>query len=103
VARGSLHQRFNSIRAGHSFKTRYVAVCELVTCEFFNPVRANHVLEYLNLRDNFITGSIPTELGEVPLLAVIHVDVNELSGRLPVELTALSSTLSKKNAVQIVL
>ncbi|GAB4578464.1 MAG: hypothetical protein Fur0022_11990 [Anaerolineales bacterium] len=47
-------------------------------------------LEYLNLYDNRLTGSIPEALGNLFLLKFIAVGKNNLAGSLPISLTNLS-------------
>lgn len=47
-------------------------------------------LEFLYLNDNILTGSIPSELGQLSELSVFYIENNSLTGSLPSELGNLS-------------
>ena len=54
-------------------------------------------LARLDLNDNGLTGSIPSELGDFAKLTELRLDDNDLTGRLPDDLLSLSLDLFRWN------
>ena len=48
-------------------------------------------LELLNLSDNQLTGQIPEELGDIPILYILNLSNNDLSGPIPPQLGNLTN------------
>ncbi len=57
------------------------------------PTELGHLLslEVLHIRANSLTEKIPTELGQLTSLKDLDVSINQLSGRIPTELGRLTS------------
>ncbi|MCE5209169.1 MAG: hypothetical protein LLG42_12775 [Chloroflexi bacterium] len=58
-------------------------------CSWYGVSCTDGYVQSLNLSSNNLSGSIPTELGNLTYLATLYLNNNPLSGSLPVELTSL--------------
>ncbi|KAE8780341.1 putative LRR receptor-like serine/threonine-protein kinase [Hordeum vulgare] len=54
-----------------------------------SPVRSNTVSGYVQLSGNLLSGQIPSEIGAMRNLSLLHLDGNRLTGQLPAEIGRL--------------
>ncbi|XP_051215089.1 probable LRR receptor-like serine/threonine-protein kinase At1g74360 [Lolium perenne] len=54
-----------------------------------SPVRSNTVSGYVQLSRNLLSGEIPSSIGAMRNISLLHLDGNHLTGRLPPELSRL--------------
>lgn len=54
-----------------------------------SPVRSNTISGYVQLSGNLLSGEIPSQIGSMRNLSLLHLDGNRLTGRLPPEIGQL--------------